>query len=682
MSAIDDLIARDAAQAPAAPTIDALIAKDSASTPAQPQIAAPVGQIAPPQTPQPDPDASTQDLAAGGMPANMPAQLLDVLKGGAHGVGSLFSNTLNLAEKGIAAGANAIPGVQGSSVGNYLSNTANSDVAAQGNADQQFSQNASPGAQAAAVVTPMLLPMGGVGKAGDALAAGLKRFPGMGGVMGQVVANGAGNAATGALLSTGAPVDPSKPYFPQVASNAVTGGVLGAAVPAVFNAAKSTGSSLYNAVQPIVNPRDYVGSGLANAIAAGGSAGAALAGNGNDAAQVAQNIRSAPQFVPDSMPTTAQVGQGPLLVATEKAQANNNQPFKLALAQQEANNNGARWAALNGVAQTPQALDAAQAARSSLVAPLYDAAHSAVAPVDATFLDLAQRPAMQTAMSSADQLAKNEGVSLQWPTPNNPVISGQALDYTRRALGNQIGIAQRSGADQDVRALNGIANGLDSWSQQIPAISQAKQAYQQASVPINTMEAGQQIAGSVGGLGRSENTAGTPQLTASGYAGALYQALKQQKFGIDPASQQTLEGVGQDLQRATISNSLKSPGSDTGYNIASKGWLANQLYGPSFAGAGNAAKLAGLVGATALGHPMVGLGILGGGNKIGQLVGNRLNSRLNDLLLNPGSILPYLDASAASAVNGPQQSLASGLQRYVVPAAVGGVARSGLMNSR
>jgi hypothetical protein len=191
------------------------------------------------------------------------------------------------------------------------------------------------------------------------------------------------------------------------------------------------------------------------------------------------------------------------------------------------------------------------------------------------------------------------------------------------------------------------------------------------SVPINTMEVGQQIANGLGT--RAMNAGGVPEIQLMPFRSALTSAMKNAPYGIDANALQSLQGIGQDLQRATVSNSIKSPGSDTAYNLAANGWLARQLYGPTFGGAGNIGKAVGAIGATALGHPMVGLGILGGGNKIGQMVGNRLQDRLTGLLMNPNDILPFLDARAtppAQAIPGP---VMQGLLNYGRPAVVNGL---------
>jgi hypothetical protein len=459
---------------------------------------------------------------------------------------------------------------------------------------------------------------------------------------------GAAQGAAGAAMM---PVqNPGNDFWTQKAEQAGIGGLLGGATPMVAAGAKNLGQSLWNAAKPVVQPGRFVGEGLAGAM------------DPAEAAAAAQNIRGAQQFVPGSLPTTAQVAQTPVMVQTA------------------IDNNDARWQALMGVAQTPEALAAANQARAAAAQPLYDAAHQATANVGRGFVNFAQRPAVQQAMQQADQLARNEGVQLKWPTPDDRAISGQALDYTNRALGDMIGAAQRAGNNQQARALTEAQSYLKSWTQTyVPGVRQAAQKYAQMSVPINTMEAGQAIANGLGT--RAMNAGGAPEIQLTPYRSALTSAMKNAEFGIDPNALNSLQGIGQDLQRATVSNSIRSPGSDTAYNLAAQGWLARQLYGPTFGGAGNLGKAVGALGATALGHPMVGLGILGGGNKIGQMVGNRLQDRLSGLLLNPDTVLPYLDARAAAAAQPVQGPLMQGLLNYGRPAAVQGLL-GGFQNAR
>ena len=476
-----------------------------------------------------------------------------------------------------------------------------------------------------------------------------------------------GGIGAGMMPTTG---DSDQTFGQQKLTQVGVGSALGAATPAVTGIGRWVGKNIWNTVQPVVQPGRFVGQGLASAM------------DPTEAAQAAGNIRNAPQFVPGSAPTTAQAAATPTLVQTEKA-AGNIPQFKTALTNRLIDNNDARWSALMGVAQDPAALDAANQARSAAAQPLYDAAHQATANVGPAFTRYAQIPEMQEAMQRANAIATlnsatGRGVAPVWPTPQSKVINGAALDYTSRALGDMIGEA----ANQPTRAgaLRALQQKVDSWTQSyIPGVQQADAAYATASVPINTMTAAQRIANSLGT--RAMNAGGAPEIQLNPYRTALTQATTAQPYGIDANALQSLQGIGQDLQRGTISNSIKSPGSDTAYNIAANGWLAKNLYGPNFGGATGLGKTAAAAAALFTGHPLTAGGIFAGGNRVGQMVGSRLQGQLSNYLLDPQSVLPYLDARAAAPTQSIQQALAKRLLSYGRPAIVNGLS-SQLVNGQ
>lgn len=647
MSAIDDFLATQPGAQGAAPasgatgapqTIDALLARDATAKSVPPALRAP--QVAQAQQP--------------GMLASLGAGL-------GHGFGSTMLGVQQLLGRGMTAlgGIGESPNLSSVITGQQPMN-------AVGRAGQWLMQDAEHGLanldQQYAPYSAAHPIVAGTGNVGGQIAGTLPTMavgPEYAGLsLAGKIGLGAAQGAAGAAMM---PVNnPGNDYWAQKGEQIGLGGLMGAATPAVVAGAQAAGKGLWNAVRPVVQPTQYVGEGLAGAM------------DPAEAAQAAQNIRGAQQFVPGSLPTTAQVAQTPVMVQTEKA-AGNIPAFKTAAMQRAIDNNNARWQALMGVAQTPEALQAAQAAREDAVQPLYDAAANQTANVGKAFMQLAQRPALQQAMQQAEQLAANRGETLVWPQQGgNMAISGKALDYTNRALGDMIGSAKASGNKELAAGLADAQQQLQSWTARyIPAQRAATKAFAQMSVPINTMEVGQQIANGLGT--RTMNAGGVPEIQMMPYRSALTSAMKGAKYGIDANALNTLQGIGQDLQRATVSNAVRSPGSDTAYNLAANGWLARQLYGPTFGGAGNAGKAIGALGATALGHPMVGLGILGGANKVGQMVGNRLQDRLSGLLMDPNAILPYLDARAAAAAQSVPGPLMQGLLNYGRPAVVNGL---------
>jgi hypothetical protein len=643
MSAIDDFLATQPAasgvSSGAPQTVDALLARDATTQAIPPALRAPQAS------------------------ASQPGVLASLGAGLGHGFGSTVLGAQQLLGRGMQALGgigespnltSVITGQQPMNMigraGQWLTNDAQQGIA---NLNAQYAPYS--GAH------PIAAGAGNIGGQMVGTAPTLMIGPEYAGLSlaGKLGLGAAQGAAGGAILSGGDP------------TQTAVGGLLGGAGPLVSAGARAAGQGLWNAVRPVLQPTKYVGEGLAGAM------------NQAEAAQAAANIRGAQQFVPGSLPTTAQVAQTPVLVQTEKAAAN-MPAMKTAMMQRAIDNNDARWNALMGVAGTPADIQAAQAARDAAATPLYDAAHQATANVGPAFMRYAQIPEMQEAMQRANQLASldaavGRGVAPVWPTPNSKAINGSALDYTSRALGDMIDAAQRSGETSKAASLAALRGKIDSWTQSyIPGVQQARSAYAQGSVPINTMEAGQAIANGLGT--RAMNAGGAPEIQLMPFRSALTSAMKNAPYGIDANALQTLQGIGQDLQRATVSNSIRSPGSDTAYNLAAQGWLARQLYGPTFGGAGNVGKAIGAIGATALGHPMVGLGILGGGNKIGQMVGNRLQGRLTGLLMNPNDILPFLDARAAAPAQAIPGPLMQGLLNYGRPAAINGLL-GGINNS-
>jgi hypothetical protein len=650
MSALDDLIARDAA-VPQAATLDSLIARDSAPVPAS---AAGGTGAAPVQT------------AAGQPTWKVPGGFM-------MGIGDAAAGTAQGIVHGLAWAANKI------APDSEFAKGANDSLPQMQAALDQHNQAyaAQRAANGSSGFDPARIAGNIVGTA-PTMALG-PEYAGLG-LGGRVALGAAQSAAAGGMMPTSAPT-PDNSYAQQKLTQMGVAGALGAAAPLATAGATAVGRGIWAAAQPVIQPGQFVGHGLASAM------------DPAEAATAAANIRGAPQFVPGSMPTTAQVAQTPVMVQTEKA-AGNIPGFKTALAQRMIDNNDARWQSLMGVAQDPAALQAAETARSAAATPLYNTAHQATANVGPAFMRFAQIPEMQEAMQRADGLASlnsatGRGVAPVWPQPPTPgvagsgsrTINGAALDYTSRALGDMIGEA----ANQPSRAgaLRALQQRVDNWTQSyIPGVQQADAAYAAGSVPINTMEVGQQIANGLGT--RAMNAGGAPEIQMMPYRSALTRAMgtgDAARYGIDANALTSLQGIGQDLQRGTVSNSIKSPGSDTAYNLQANGWLANQIYGPTFNGAGNVGRAVGAAGAMLMGHPMVGLGILGGGNRIGQVVGGRLQNHLSNYLLNPDTVLPYLDAHAATAAGqaGPSATM-QGLLNYGRPAVLNGLL-GGLINA-
>jgi hypothetical protein len=478
-----------------------------------------------------------------------------------------------------------------------------------------------------------------------------------------------GTAATqGAIDSAASPVvvQPGQTYAGQKGLQIGVGTALGGAIPVGISGVKG----LYNAATPLLNPAAYVGKGLAATM------------DPTTAAAVAANVRNAPAFVPNSAPTLDQIGGNVGLVQTAKA-LNNNPAVKNLFVDRGIANNAARWDAINSVAGTPQDLAAAVAARSAAAKPDIDSlltngnsvnASPVLAAIDRVANGpLGTNPAVSSGLSDlrdsitsrATQLTKN-GPS--WVAPDildgirqnaNAFIAKHA---TNGVVGSQENVAMNPVRDMIVNAIEG-AN---------PGYKQYLANYAANSTPVNTMQVGQQIAESL--ANKAQDVTGAPTIMPPAFNSAFDKAMNGAEYGIDPGAQATLEGVQNDLGRATISNSIRQGGSDTAYNNAAKGWVAKQIYGPSFEGASGLTKAI-AAGATAFaGHPLAAAGVFAGASRLGQFVGGRLDNQLANYFLNPSAILPYLDQRAgAAATPAARAALMRMAGQIPQPAAIGGL---------
>lgn len=184
---------------------------------------------------------------------------------------------------------------------------------------------------------------------------------------------------------------------------------------------------------------------------------------------------------------------------------------------------------------------------------------------------------------------------------------------------------------------------MDWLDKNLPGYSEANSTYADLSKPINSMEAGTSIINKLSG--GALNSSGVPQLTLPGYRSALAQALKNSEYGIQPEKQSALQAIQDDLQRSTISNSIKSPGSDTAFNLQAPNWLGRQLYGADFSGPTGLGKLiSGAAGAHFGGPAGFAGGYLGAG-KLGGIASDRMNKALADALLNPSKFADLLESA-------------------------------------
>lgn len=249
-------------------------------------------------------------------------------------------------------------------------------------------------------------------------------------------------ALQGATYGAMNPITSDGSFASQKLGQMGMGAALGGTLPVLGSAA----SSAYGVAKPIINPNGVATDFLQNIL-------------GNQAPQVAQYLRSAPTYVPGSLPTSAQAAGVPQLVQAEKALANQFPDFKTALMDRAIANNTARTGAVQGIAGDAATMQALKDARRAAIDPY-----------------------VQQSLTPGEHLAANRWAGAQDAFQNvldNPArMPSTDFDAVKNAqkIVNQV----RSGAMQEDDGLQALGELGDSVSTQ-----KAQAAFQQASSAIN-----------------------------------------------------------------------------------------------------------------------------------------------------------------------------------------------------
>lgn len=494
----------------------------------------------------------------------------------------------------------------------------------------------------------------------------------------------ASGAAQGAAIGAVQPVDTSTSlsdlvgggapasYWDQKLHQVEGGAAFGGAVPIASTGVGAAWNRAKAAALPVVNPSKYAGQQLGVQL-------------GADAPTVANDLANAPQYVPGSVPTAAQAGANPRLVQIEKALANQDANFKAALAARENANNAARLQVVGDVAQTPAALQAAIDSRNAATGTMRSRVvdNGNPVPVDGIQAQLASlqggalgvRPtiggaagSMRTAVDDFTNVVPpntltNTPGSATAPPAMLDALRQNANDYLSKYAPNGVVGTQEQAAMMPVKSAiidaidaanprqapggGGWGQGLEQAGPTAPGYRDYLAEFAKRSVPINTMELGQQLQAKL--QAGSLNSAGDASATLPGYRSALAQALRNSDYAIDPKAQAALEGVQSDLQRATISNSIKSGGSDTAYNAGAGKEFLRALGAAD--GSNVPAAVAGAGTLAATGSTAAAAGAAVGAKKASNWVTGRVATALGELLLDPQAL--------AEALNAPAQPLAA-----------------------
>lgn len=641
--------------------------------------------------------------------ANLPHGAAQFVQNDLAGQSRLYQSWTKDLPSPVQAAIEAIPGVGMLTTDNMLSRKliadATSDNAALASREAAYQKSTpnSMGALLGAGTGELTsLAIGGIPRglaaAGDYVAG--KAAPYLPTVAQKLGAKLASGATQGAVVGAAQPVATAAPtltdlvtgeqppdYWTQKAHQAELGAALGGTLPAAGAGVSAAWNAGKRAALPITNPSGYAAQQIAHQL-------------GADAPTIASDLAGAPTYVPGSVPTAAQAGADPRLVMMEKALANQSPEFKAALAARENANNAARLEAVGNVAQTPDALAQALAKRSAVTGPMRDFTVTNGNPVPVGSIQgalgsleggpLGVRPTIGGAASAMrselggftnvtppDTLTNTPGAATASPAMLD-ALRQNANDYLSKFapqgfVGTQEQAAMtpiKSAIVEAIDAANpghklstgGWGQGLEQAGPVAPSYRDYLSEFAKRSVPINTMEVGQQLQAKLlsGGL----NSAGDAAAALPGYRSALAQALRNSDFAIDPQAQAALEGVQADLQRATISNSIKSGGSDTAYNQGAGKAFLRALGAESESNV--PAAVAGGATLATTGSTKAAAGAAVGAKKAGGWVTNRVGNSLGDLLLDPQALAAALKASAQPAA--PAAPSAFGRLGRVTPA--------------
>jgi hypothetical protein len=575
--------------------------------------------------------------------------LVDFTSATLHNLIKPLHGAAQFLENAAASGASKLPD---NPISRAITQTAAEDNTAQQQWEQQYQTSTpdNPASYAGAAVGT-LAPFVGTGAARGLQAAGdlvASVLPSRSAAILPKVVSG---ATQGAVLGAASPVDSAGDYWAQKAKQVGLSAATVGGLPIVGAA----GRAVADAAAPFVNPGSIVRRAL-------------------QSWEVTPQAIDATELVPGSKPTLAQAVANPNVVAAEKALLRNNPTYQPLFEARTNANNDARWAVVNGIAQTPDAVDRAIAARSQQTQPLIDKllTNGNAVPVGGILdqLDalakspLGMRPAIGgAAQDVAAQIRRVASTSPDGSDTISPAhldaIRQNVKDFLAKYAPNGAVSSQQQAAFEPVRTA--IVDAIEGAN---PGYRDYLAKYAQLSRPVNTMEAGQSIVDAL--ASRAAGSSGTPNLSLTGFNSQLRKALGR-PYGIAPVAESALRGVQADLQRSTISNSLRVPGSDTSYNLQAPGWLGRALYGQNFqggravpalmsmTGAGLGLALDGGLSLSGLAHA-AGYGTAAGAAGLGlsHAASRRVNGLLADALLNP-------EAAAKLVAESPRSAIASGI---------------------
>jgi hypothetical protein len=365
-------------------------------------------------------------------------------------------------------------------------------------------------------------------------------------------------------------------------NDAVTGGVIGAALPPSVRALGTAGGYINRNVAAL--PRSLI-----QPFTSAGQrqvAGNVLRNTATNADDAVKKLSSSPgMFVPGSAPTLGQVADDAGLAQLERSMVNRPE-LQQAYGQQRAS----RLKVLDTIAGEPGYIDELKAGRKLFANEDFAKAYAqgfdgeALAKNAGRIEELLQRPSIKKSVDIAKELAGERGQKI------DDFGSVKGMDYLRKALDEQISSAKNMGSSVGTERLNALNNTkkemLSVLSETSPAYREAVQNYADMSKKINAAEAAAYVKGKF--QPALADYGATNRELSDGFARALKEAEGSIKksTGMDlplarvmpKADYDALQGVAKDLARkSNLENAGRAVGSNTQQNILSQNLTGNMV---------------------------------------------------------------------------------------------------------
>lgn len=364
-------------------------------------------------------------------------------------------------------------------------------------------------------------------------------------LLGRVGQGAQQGAEVGGLTSYGNNNDES---LAETGKDVVKGGTIGAAIGGAVPIAADAVKGLYGVAKKFIEP--LTESGRANILTRYQDE--LLGGNSNARQQVIAALNGAKEIVPGSKPTAgeaiADIPEATGLAAHQKVMSK-TPGVSGEFAAREAEQQGARNAAISDIAQTPADLAAAKGQRLAEGTQNYEKAFNNVIKSDPELAKLAENPYYKDALPDALKLAEAKGLDPKTDITEVQHFVKLSLDKMLRRTGDTALASTEKGA------VNSLQKDLVGWIEKNnPDYAAARSAFSTASKPINEMEVGRYLKDKlVAPLENTERAAGFAQAVRDA-PGTIQRSTGGPRFTelgqvLSPGKEQVVTSILEDLQR-------------------------------------------------------------------------------------------------------------------------------------